>query len=85
MVGAGPVDYCGYETLTLTIAGTLALAFAGNLTFLQFVFGYLLGRIVIVLVFLPHYFRGGILYRLPVDGEALWRKSKGRCGVHFFW
>jgi solute:Na+ symporter, SSS family len=46
------------ETSTLTIVGTPALAFAGNLTFLQFVFGYLVGRIVIVLVFLPHYFRG---------------------------
>lgn len=46
------------ETSTLTIVGTPALAFAGNLTFLQFVFGYLVGRIAIVLLFLPHYFRG---------------------------
>jgi SSS family transporter len=46
------------ETSTLTIIGTPALAFAGNLTFLQFVFGYLVGRVVIVLLFLPHYFRG---------------------------
>jgi SSS family solute:Na+ symporter len=46
------------ETSTLTIVGTPALSFAGNLTFLQFVFGYLAGRVVIVLLFLPHYFRG---------------------------
>ncbi len=46
------------ETSTLTIIGTPALAFAGNLTFLQLVFGYMVGRIVIVLLFLPHYFRG---------------------------
>ena len=46
------------ETSTLTIVGTPALAFAGNLTFLQFVLGYLIGRVVIVLLFLPHYFRG---------------------------
>ncbi len=46
------------ETSTLTIVGTPALAFAGNLTFLQFVLGYLVGRVVIVLLFLPHYFRG---------------------------
>ena len=46
------------ETSTLTIVGTPALAFAGNLTFLQFVFGYLVGRVLIVLLFLPHYFRG---------------------------
>ena len=46
------------ETSTLTIIGTPAQAFAGNLTFLQLVLGYLVGRVVIVLVFLPHYFRG---------------------------
>jgi solute:Na+ symporter, SSS family len=46
------------ETSTLTIIGTPALAFAGNLTFLQFVLGYLVGRIAIVLVILPHYFHG---------------------------
>src|SRR3982074_1727336 len=46
------------ETSTLTIIGTPALAFAGNITFLQLVLGYLAGRVVIVLLFLPHYFRG---------------------------
>jgi len=46
------------ETSTLTIVGTPALAFAGNMGFLQIVFGYLLARIVISLLFLPHYFRG---------------------------
>ncbi len=46
------------ETSTLTIVGTPALSFGGNLGFLQLVFGYLLARIVISLVLLPHYFRG---------------------------
>jgi len=46
------------ETSTLTIIGTPALAFAGNLGFLQLVFGYLIGRVIITLVFIPHYFRG---------------------------
>ncbi len=46
------------ETSTLTIIGTPALAFAGNLGFLQLVFGYLVGRVVLTIVFLPHYFRG---------------------------
>ncbi|MCS6952833.1 MAG: sodium:solute symporter [Bryobacterales bacterium] len=46
------------ETSTLTVIGTPALAFAGNFGFLQVVFGYLLGRIVIATLFLPHYFRG---------------------------
>src|SRR5262245_10676030 len=46
------------ETSTLTIIGTPALAFQGNLGFLQIVLGYLLARIVITFLFLPHYFRG---------------------------
>jgi SSS family transporter len=46
------------ETSTLTIVGTPALAFTGNLGFLQLVLGYLVARIVISVLFLPHYFRG---------------------------
>src|SRR5690349_6109443 len=46
------------ETSTLTVVGTPALSFAGNLGFLQIVFGYLLARILISVVLLPHYFRG---------------------------
>src|SRR5713226_4047862 len=46
------------ETSTLTVVGTPALSFAGNLGFLQIVFGYLLARIVISALLLPHYFRG---------------------------
>jgi SSS family solute:Na+ symporter len=46
------------ETSTLTIIGTPAIAYAGNLTFLQLVFGYIAGRILIVLLLLPGYFRG---------------------------
>src|SRR5262249_6421860 len=46
------------ETSTLTIIGTPAIAYGGNLTFLQLVFGYLIGRILIVLFLLPGYFRG---------------------------
>lgn len=46
------------ETSTLTIIGTPAISYRGNLTFLQLVFGYLIGRVLIVLLLLPGYFRG---------------------------
>src|SRR5918995_6512943 len=46
------------ETSTLTVIGTPALAFNGDMGFLQVVFGYLLARIIISVLFLPHYFRG---------------------------
>jgi SSS family solute:Na+ symporter len=46
------------ETSTLTVIGTPAIAFGGNFTFLQLIFGYLLGRVVISALLLPQYFRG---------------------------
>src|SRR5579864_9676747 len=46
------------ETSTLTIIGTPAISYATNLTFIQLVFGYLIGRVLIVLLLLPGYFRG---------------------------
>jgi SSS family transporter len=49
------------ETSTLTIIGTPGLAFAGDFGFLQIVFGYMLGRVVVASLFLPKYFQGEML------------------------
>lgn len=46
------------ETSTLTIISTPGLAYDSNFTFLQWVMGYLVGRIIISFVLLPQYFRG---------------------------
>jgi SSS family transporter len=48
------------ETSTLTFIGAPGTAYNGNWTFLQLAFGYVIGRFVIALVFLPAYFRGQI-------------------------
>jgi solute:Na+ symporter, SSS family len=48
------------ETSTLTIISIPGLAYDTNLTFLQVVMGYVVGRIVISLLLLPHYFRGDL-------------------------
>lgn len=51
------------ETSTITFISVPGIAFArgGNFQFLQLVFGYLLGRIVISLLFIPSYFRGELM------------------------
>ncbi|HET7258639.1 MAG TPA: sodium:solute symporter, partial [Candidatus Acidoferrum sp.] len=49
------------ETSTLTIIGTPAIAYAGNMAFVQLVIGYLIGRVLIVFLLLPGYFRGQFL------------------------
>jgi len=46
------------ETSTLTIISIPGLAYDTNFTFLQVVLGYLVGRVIISFVLLPHYFRG---------------------------
>lgn len=48
------------ETSTLTIISIPGLAYDTNLTFLQVVLGYVVGRIVISFVLLPHYFKGDL-------------------------
>jgi SSS family transporter len=69
------------ETSTLTIISTPGIAYGGNFGFLQIVFGYLLGRVVISLIFIPQYFRGDMFtaYEL-IDrrfGAALHRLTAG--------
>src|ERR1700742_1481710 len=48
------------ETSTLTIISIPGLAYDTNLMFLQVVFGYVAGRVVISFVLLPQYFRGDL-------------------------
>jgi len=48
------------ETSTLTIIGVPGIAYDSNLTFLQLAMGYIVGRIIISYVLLPHYFRGDL-------------------------
>ncbi|MBI3650322.1 MAG: sodium/solute symporter [Acidobacteria bacterium] len=57
------------ETSTLTLVGVPALAYqitvrpeqGGSLTYLQVVFGYIIARIIISLLFIPAYFQGELL------------------------
>jgi solute:Na+ symporter, SSS family len=57
------------ETSTLTIISVPGLAYTGDWGFLQIVLGYLLGRIVVCVIFLPRYFRGELLTAYEVIGQ----------------
>ena len=48
------------ETSTLTFISIPAVAYGGNLTFLQITFGYILGRVIVSFLFLPQYFKGNL-------------------------
>ncbi len=46
------------ETSTLSFIGVPAGAYAGNMTFLQLAMGYIAGRLIVSVLFIPAYFRG---------------------------
>jgi len=71
------------ETSTLTIIGTPAISYAGNLTFLQLVFGYLIGRVLIVLLLLPGYFRGEFFTAYAVIEKRFGEKMRSVAATTF--
>ncbi|MDP3683942.1 MAG: sodium:solute symporter, partial [Ignavibacteria bacterium] len=48
------------ETSTLTFISIPGLAYKSNFHFLQLVFGYFIGRVLVSLVFIPAYYRGDL-------------------------
>src|SRR5437899_11495020 len=48
------------ETSALTIIGVPGLAYGGNIAFLQMIIGYVIARILLAVVMVPHYLRGEI-------------------------
>ncbi|MBZ5554266.1 MAG: sodium:solute symporter [Acidobacteriia bacterium] len=46
------------ETSTLTVISTPGIAYGGNLAFIQLVFGYVIARFIISLLFIPQYYKG---------------------------
>lgn len=66
------------ETSTITFISVPGIAFAkgGNFQFLQLVFGYMLGRIVISLLFIPMYFKGELMTVYELLGQRFGSKVK---------
>ncbi len=66
------------ETSTITFISVPGIAFArgGNFQFLQLVFGYMLGRVVISLLFIPMYFKGELQTVYQLLGDRFGTKVK---------
>lgn len=71
------------ETSTLTIIGVPAISYAGNLTFLQLIFGYLIGRVLISLILLPGYFRGDFLTAYALIEKRFGRRMRSIAALTF--
>ena len=48
------------ETSALTIIGVPAMAYGSNLAFIQMIIGYVIARIILAVVMVPHYLKGEI-------------------------
>lgn len=71
------------ETSTLTFISVPATAYAGDMTFLQLVFGYVIGRLVVSVLFIPAYFRGELFTSYELLQRRLGPRVKNLAAVIF--
>ena len=64
------------ETSTLTVISVPGLAYDGNFTFLQLVFGYLIGRVLVSFLFIPHYLRGKLVTAYQLMEQRFGRRLR---------
>ncbi len=71
------------ETSTLTIIGTPAIAYAGNLGFLQLVLGYMVARLILCVVLIPQYFQGEFYTAYQLLEKRFGKRMKSAAAVVF--
>jgi solute:Na+ symporter, SSS family len=71
------------ETSALTFIGIPALAYGGNLAFIQIVIGYIIARILLAIFLVPHYFRGEIYSPYQLLGQTFGAPAR-RTAAGFF-
>ena len=57
------------ETSTVTFISVPGFAYGANFTFMQLVIGYMIGRIVVTILFVPSYFKGELLTVYQLLGQ----------------
>src|SRR3954452_7462973 len=71
------------ETSALTIIGVPAMAFGGNLAFIQLIIGYVIARIILAVVMVPHYFKGEIYSPYQLFADNLGHSARQTAGGFF--
>src|SRR5882724_12650271 len=71
------------ETSALTIIGVPAMAYGGNMAFLQMVIGYVIARIILAIVLVPHYFKGEIYSPYELFARAFGPAARQTAGGFF--
>jgi solute:Na+ symporter, SSS family len=71
------------ETSALTIISVPAMAFGDNLTFIQMAIGYVIARLVLAVVMVPHYFKGEIYSPYQLFENAFGAPARRMSGFMF--
>ena len=77
------VSIVAAETSALTIIGVPAIAFGGNIMFIQMIVGYVIARIILAVVMVPHYLSGEIYSPYQLLEQHLGRGPRRLAGVFF--
>lgn len=71
------------ETSTLTFISIPAVAYGGNLTFLQITLGYIIGRILVSIYFLPKYTEGNLSTAYQFLGDRFGQSMRNATSTTF--
>jgi solute:Na+ symporter, SSS family len=71
------------ETSALTFISVPAAAYADSLTFIQIVIGYVIARIILAIVMVPHYFKGEIYSPYQLFAQAFGMPARRTAGGFF--
>src|SRR3954447_24656874 len=71
------------ETSALTVIGVPGIAYGSNLAFLQLIIGYVLARIILAIVMVPHYLKGEIYSPYELFANAFGVSARRTAGGFF--
>lgn len=71
------------ETSALTIIGVPAIAFGGNILFIQMIVGYVIARVILAIVMVPHYMKGEIYSPYQLLEQHLGQGPRRTAGALF--
>ena len=71
------------ETSALTIIGVPALAYGSNIAFIQMILGYVIARLILAVVMVPHYLKGEIYSPYQLFSDRLGTSARQTAGGFF--
>jgi SSS family solute:Na+ symporter len=77
------VSIVAAETSALTIIGVPAIAYSGNIMFIQMIVGYVIARIILAVVMVPHYLSGEIYSPYQLLEQHLGKGPRKLAGALF--